>query len=124
MQGLKRHPGRFSCIEALEQSTAYTKRRAVMKSSLRTVLALVVTSLPWLAIVAQSQQQEMNSTKEPQMQSTEQEKHPGDSGNDMKMMNENQCSTKKTGKMDKHKAKKMKNKKERKQDDSSQGSGI
>lgn len=95
-----------------------------MKSSLRTILALVVTSMPCFSMVAQSQQQEMNSTKEPQMQSTEQEKHPVDSGNDMKMMNENSCSTKKTGKMDKHKAKKMKNKKEHKQDDNSQGAGI
>lgn len=30
-----------------------------MKSSLRTALALLVTSVPWLAMIAQSQQQEM-----------------------------------------------------------------
>ncbi len=94
-----------------------------MKSSLRTVLALLVTSVPWLAMVAQSQRQEMNPSSEPRMESAEPEKHAVYSAGDMKMQPENHGSKMKKEKMEKNKAKKMK-KKDDKQEENSSGFSI
>ncbi|HST79276.1 MAG TPA: hypothetical protein VLN58_12380 [Verrucomicrobiae bacterium] len=94
-----------------------------MKSCLRTALALFVTSMPWLAMIAQSQQQEMNAPGEPRMESVRPEMPAADSANNMKMMHENECANVKKGKMDKNKAKKMKKKVDKK-DDSSSGFSI
>ena len=93
-----------------------------MKSSLRTALALFVTSMPWLAMIAQSQQQEMNPRSEQRMESVQPARPAKDSANDMKMMNETDCGNMKKGKMDKNKAKKMK--KEDKQNVSPSGFSI
>jgi DNA-nicking Smr family endonuclease len=94
-----------------------------MKSPLRTALALLVTSVPWLAMIAQSQQQEMNPRSEQRMESAQPEKPAGDSANSMKMMPDKDCAKMKKGKMDKNKAKQMK-KKEDKQNSSSSGFSI
>ena len=93
-----------------------------MKSSLRTALTLFVTSMPWLAMIAQSQQQEMNPPSEQRMESVQPARPAMDSANDMKMMHDTDCSKMKKGKMDKNKAKKMK--KEDKQNVSPSGFSI
>jgi DNA-nicking Smr family endonuclease len=93
-----------------------------MKSSLRTALALFVTSMPWLAMIAQSQQQEMNPRSEQRMESVQPAKPAMDSANNMKMMHDADCGKMKKGKMDKNKAKKMK--KEDKQNVSPSGFSI
>ena len=62
-----------------------------MKSSLRTALALFVTSMPWLAMIAQSQQQEMNPRSEQRMESVQPARPAMDSANNMKMMHDADC---------------------------------
>lgn len=94
-----------------------------MKSSLRTALALFVTSMPWLAMIAQSQQQEMNPRSEQRMESVQPAKSVADPANSMMMMHDTDCDKMKKGKMHKNKAKKMK-KQENKQNESSSGFSI